>query len=872
MAGVLRATAALRITLSGNKDSAELLALDVQRKYSFDLTINGKTQSGGNFFSPLGDERWRDIMEDLRSATEIKGERHITDNVRDAGRQLHNCLCNMSPELSNFLRNDPGPRRLVIESRRPEIHQLPWEAMVDEKWRLLSELDISVVHSSETLVLAPEPIARTLVIQPIFGPATEQKTAEALKALGEEIARHRSQKILVNQPVQESDKLPKWFESSDAAVVHIEAHGDPDTGETLLPERAPGRSGLLDSNELAQWLRDRKMVLLWSCYSAAIHSWGTSLAHSLHRSDNVFVLGFATPLRYKSSADLALNFYRAVFTDRKVVDPESAIVKQRSQLYNSRLNDCEWASMTLWLRHPLDTSLAALEGPRLPQGIEHWSEGKATDLPYISRIFAQSVVPGRTVLITGENLPEALPLDLVKEYDGPVVHLRGRSALEDDSIFGDLGVESAERQRAHPGDRFLVLLDALGNYSRSLLIWSEIGQREVSLLGLTRVPDSLAVVLVSSETVLVPDPAIVVCKGAKPAKPAKPASKEPPIGGNLERLGKLVEEDRFSEAASLWITLRSKIEDWGKSDLIRFYSQGYWALIRTEKNEDARSCIDSLAALDEFEALLIEGNLLDRKGVYREALDRYAKAEQLAQNPRDQARAIVEQAYVTYQLRDFPLAETLHVKSIRLLEGVSPDLRDSTWCSALGRAVRDFADALARDPARAQQAGSLLRRAMAIHAIDGRLNQVAAVLQSRGKLEDTLGNYERAEEFLQSAAVILLRLNNRGGWAYTAWWLAKLASQQGKVEQALAILTNSFAQLGGENDYPLDKGRLALEMARVHWRKGDLALARKWSDKAWQLFPPERRQERKESASLASFCRSLLPEQGRSAAKRKNGE
>ena len=871
MAGVLRATAVLRITLSGNKDSEELLALDVQRKYFFDLTINGKTQSGGSFFSPLGDERWRDVIQDLRTATEIKGERHITDNVRAAGRQLYNCLCNMSPELSNFLRNDPGPRRLVIESLRPEIHQLPWEAMVDEKWRLLSQLDISVVHSSENFVLAPEQIARTLVIQPIFGPATEQKTAEALKALGNELTRHHTQKIQVAEPVVESDVRRDWFESFDAAVVHIEAHGDPDTGETQLPERAPGRSGLLDSNELAQWLRNRKMILLWSCYSAAIHSWGTSLAHSLHRSDNVFVLGFATPLRYKSSAALASSFYHDVFTDRKVVDPESAIVKQRSQLYSLDLNSCEWASMTAWLRHPLDTSPAALEGLRLPQGIQHWSEGKATDVPGISTIFAQSVVPGRTVLITGEDLPKALPLDLVKEYDGPVVHLRSRSALEDDSIFEDLGVEGVERQKAHPGDRFLVLLDALGNYSRSLLIWSEIGQREVSLLGLTRVPDSLAIVLVSSETVLAPDPAIVVCKGAKRAKTAKPSSKEPPIGENLERLCKLVEEDRFSEAAALWTTLQSKIENWDKTKLIRFYSQGYWALIRTGKHEDAQSCIDRLAALDEFEALLIGGNLQDRKGLYREALDRYAKAEQLAQNPRDQARAIVEQAYVTYQLRDFPLAETLHVKSIRLLEDVSPDFHDSTWGSALGRALRDFADALAHDPARAQQAASLLRRAMAIHAIDGRVNQVAAVLQSRGKLEDTLGNYERAEEFLQSAAMILLGVNNRAGWAYTAWWLAKLASQQGKVEQALAILTNCFDQLGSDNGHSLDKGRLALEMARVHWRKGDLALAANWSDEALKLFPPERRQERKESASLASFCRSLLPEKGRAGAKHKGG-
>jgi tetratricopeptide (TPR) repeat protein len=883
MAGVLRATAVLRFTLPGNKDTAELLALDVQRKYFFDLTIDGNAPSGGNFFSPLGDERWRDVIQDLRTATEIKdgGGRHITDNLRDAGRQLYTCLCNMSPALSNFLRNELGPRRLVIESLRPEIHQLPWEAMVDDKWRLLSDLDISVVHSSENFVLAPEPIARSLVIQPIFGPATQQKTAEALKLLGEEIARHSTQKLRVAEPVAESDELREWFKTSDAPVVHIEAHGDPDTGHTQLPRQAPGRSGLLDSNELSLWLRDRKMVLLWSCFSAAIHSWGTSLAHSLHRSDNAFVLGFATPLRYESSAALASSFYRAVFTDRKVVDPESAIVRQRSQLYKpDNLNSCEWASMTLWLRHPLDTSLAALEGLRLPQGTQYWTEAKATELPAISKIFAQSVVPGRTVLITGEDLPNALPLDLVKEYDGPVVHLLGRSALEDDSILEDLGVEGPERQRAHLGDRFLLLLDALGNYSRSLLIWSGIGQREVSLLGLTKVPDSLAIVLVSSETDMAYDPAIVLCEGLKPAEPAKSTVTEAPTVENLETLGKLIEEDHFSEAASLWTKLRSNIQNWGKPDLIRFYSQGYWALIRTEKQQDAESCIEALTALGKsealsealFEALLIDGNLQDRTGLYREALDRYAKAEQLAKNPRDQARAIIERAYVTYQLRDFPLAELLHTKSIQLLESVSPGLRDSVWSSALGRALRDFADALAREPSRAKQAGSLLRRAMAIHAIDGRLNQVAAVLQTRGKLEDTLGNHERAEEFLQRAALLLLRVNNRAGWAYTAWRLAELASQRGKLDQALAILTNSFERLGGDNDYPLEKSRLAMEMARVYWCKGDLPLAAKWSGEAWKRFPPERRQERKEAASLALFCHSLLPEQGRAGAKNKGGK
>jgi tetratricopeptide (TPR) repeat protein len=857
MAGVLRATAALRIVPLGTQGS-ELLALDVQRKYYFDLTLGGKTQSTGDFFAPFGDERWRDVMQDMRTATEVKGERHITDNVRDAGRQLYNYICELSSDLSGFLRNDHAPRRLVIESRRPEIHQLPWEAMVDEKWRLLAELDISLVHSSEGFVLAPEPTARNLVIQPIFGPGTERKTAEALTVLEQEIIRHRSDKIQVAKPVEETALPSEWFANLNADVVHIEAHGDIITGETQLPQPSPGRSGSVDSNEVAQWLRGRKMVLLWSCYSAAMHSWGTSVAHSLHCAENTFVLGFATPLRYQSSAALATRFYSAVFTDRRVADPESAIVKQREHLYKSDLNSCEWASMTLWLRHPLDTSLTALEGPRLPQEGQSWSDGSASEFPRISEIFAQTVVSGRTVLILGEDLPGPLPRELVKDYDGPVVHLRGRAALANDSIFEELGLKGTELQRTHPGDRFLLLLDTLGTYSRSLLIWSRVGEREVSLLGLlARVPDTLAIVLLSAETDILADTGIVVCEAPPGAKGTR--DEQSPTE-NIESLVQLTERERFVEAASLWSKLRPNISQWNKTDQASFYSQGYWALIRTGNHEDAQSCIDGLSPLDKFEALLIEGNFMDRKGLYREALDRYAAAEQMRQNPRDRGRAIVEKAYVAYELRDYPLAEALHTKGIEVLESVSPTLRDAAWCSAYGRSLRDFGEELSDDPARAQQADSLLRRAMAIHAIDGRLNQVASVLQSRGKLAATLGNYELAEEFLQRAAVIFLTGNNRAGWAYTAWWLAKLAFQRGNADQALAILTNSFERLRGEKGYTLDKGRIALEMARVHWSKGELRQTAGWAEQALKFFPMARRQERKESASLASFCKSLLGE------------
>jgi tetratricopeptide (TPR) repeat protein len=146
---------------------------------------------------------------------------------------------------------------------------------------------------------------------------------------------------------------------------------------------------------------------------------------------------------------------------------------------------------------------------------------------------------------------------------------------------------------------------------------------------------------------------------------------------------------------------------------------------------------------------------------------------------------------------------------------------------------------------------------MAIHAIDGRLNQVAAVLQSRGKLACTLGNVLLAEQCLQTAGALLLEVNNRAGWAYTAWWLARLAAQQGKTDQSLAILRNAFERLKTAISYPSEKGRIALELSRAYWSRGDLQETTKWLEEALRLLPLERRQERKEAAALARFCGSL---------------
>src|SRR5438309_1026437 len=173
-----RRTAVLRLGEVG--PPGELRALDVQREYPFELTIDGRVVAAGSFSSPLGDQGWRD------AATR-----------------------------------------------------------------------------------------------------TERKTLPAIEGLLQRASARR----IVRAP-----------EGAVAAMVHVEAHGDPEKG-TIELERAD----FLDTQ------RSATMVLLWSCVSNLMQPWGESLAMKLHRQANRLVLGFTTPVREDTAGDLARRFYDAVF-------------------------------------------------------------------------------------------------------------------------------------------------------------------------------------------------------------------------------------------------------------------------------------------------------------------------------------------------------------------------------------------------------------------------------------------------------------------------------------------------------------------------------------------------------------------------------
>src|SRR6185295_1586804 len=115
---------------------------------------------------------------------------------KDSGRRLFRHLGELVPEVQEFLAAEE-PRRLVVQSARPEIHLLPWEAMVDSKWRSVADTDLSVVHAldvfDERPVLPPAP----LKVQGVFGPGTEKRTLAALEELAERISRRGTGRIAV---------------------------------------------------------------------------------------------------------------------------------------------------------------------------------------------------------------------------------------------------------------------------------------------------------------------------------------------------------------------------------------------------------------------------------------------------------------------------------------------------------------------------------------------------------------------------------------------------------------------------------------------------------------------------------------------------
>lgn len=853
MAIARRRTAVLEI--SSPSAVKELLALDVQRPYSFVLRIDGRAVAGGVFESPIGDEGWRNVVSAMREATEGGAARQEelrrqAETVKAAGRKLFRHLGELSPELQGFLVAENEPRRLVILSQRPEIHLLPWEAMVDSQWRSVADSDLSVVHALETFDENPVAASIPLTVAGVFGPGTEKRTLGPLQELSERATNRGGGRIVVH-----ADGTAPAKGAARAQVVQVEAHGDPETGELDLE-----RADALETS-LSDALGDRAMVLLWSCFSALVHSWGESLGLKLHRQKNLFVLAFATPLRFDTSGEIAGRFYSAVFGDRSVLDPETAVVRERSRLYTDRIRACEWAALTLWLRSPLDLAEAVFQGPRFLE-----VGGETRELSPDDRTLLESAVqqalPGRAVLVTRFALGGRLPEDLFGHVHGAVVHLR--ADLPDDGSAAALEALGGASRSAHRGDRLLALVEALEKRPSSLLVWSGVTVREAQAVSMHgALPPSLAVLLLSPWELPMWQYSARI-DGGQTNPYTKPPGWIDEIS-DVEELAEAAGRNRDAMTRALELDRRGGLT---QDQQRRLLNALYWAAARLGDHERAEEAARRVAEVDTFAGYWLKGNLLRRRGQYAQARDVFMQAIAQTSSVRDRARAQMELAGAAAETGDRGLAERLYREAILALESVRDETTELRWHSALSRALRDLADLLTDDPAQSADCETVLRRAMVLHNLDGRFGQVGAVLKSQGILERARGRWDRAEETFAVAAGVMDFSGNVGGWASVIEEMAELAFRMGHHERALALIERARSRLErtsrGASDTLL--GRLSALEAKVQWRLGSLEKAVRACDEALRLLPLDRAKERAVVDQLKSLVNSLLQPNDPSAA------
>jgi len=869
----LRSTALVEIVLRGRQTQGAL-ALDVEREYALHVRVGARAGRGGEFRSPLGDERWREIVEAMRQNTAAsQPSRSSYRRVFDGGHRLYQALTSASPELRSYLEDAEGPRRLVIASDRPEMHWLPWEAMTDTQQVNLAEHDVSVVHAApDQFDPIPWLAAEHVRLAPIFGPDTEGATRPLVDAMARQWRADTARGLEVVLPERDAaTSLRERLAASRAEVVHVEAHGDNQSGTIRL---APG----LDAEPigLAETIGRRAMVLFWSCFSGLLQPWGGSAGATLHREGVDLVAGFATELRNDAAGALAARFYATLLDPRTGGDPEAVLVQERARLAREERLGCLWASLAVWLRRPIDFSAALRLGPRLPEQAWVESDSGATGDPDPAVATAvREAIEGRSAVHVVPAVPATLPGRLVESYPGAVVRLSGpptasaRGGLT--PLLEALGAPPPDSD--HPADAVLALLRVMSTYRRSLLLWSEASPREETFFQLyDDVPPNVAVLVVRRADA----PA-----DARPRPLAPHAGAAEAVGApTLERLEALVEAGRFEDARGAWDALADEATEWRRRDPRRYrayQAAGFWILVKLRRNREAdartvamedaaRDLAGSEAAADRyrlsFEWRMLRANLRQREMRREEARALYVEARAMAERQQalcDAGRAGAELAYLTMELGDRLAAEHLYRRALHLLERVPRGDQGPEWRSALGRVLRDLADLVLSEPVKRHEARLLLRRSIAMHALDGRYDQLGAVLRTRGRLASEDGHPELADTFFESSAAVYGATGNSVGWGATMREIATLALARGHYEQCESILTrltNLADRRAGESNQ-WEMGLTAMQLARVYWRLGRHVQALAWCNRAEALLPATMRREREEVQNLQSTLKEL---------------
>lgn len=887
-----RKTAVVHFELPSGADEGSL-PLAVEREFHVTVTIDGRPYPAHSFHSPINDEQWREFIGQLRNCNgtdPITGDRPSQKGNRDAAairalaRKLYESIVQVSPALRDFLSAAGTPRRLVIETTRPELHLLPWAGMYDETGHLLAAADLSVVQCWQDFASIPAATGGRLRLLKVVGQDTNQRTQQALAALAS------------TPELEQVDVAADFQQGAFGDILHLEKHGD----------AVQNTTGGVDPNTLAGNFPNLKLALLWSCYSASANSWGDSPALNLHRNSSgaTLVLSFLAELNNDDAGSISAAFYSDVFGPAASRDPESALLRIRCAKAANELGWANWASMTVFLRQPLDMSALPLNGPRVPAAA--WlpvppstpapitpadtaalsiagappaatpAAAAPTLDPFWQTVADQvaQLQPGSRKVVDPAALAgilkidptqiryDKLPAEAFTTWRGNVIRIsEPDDAVPDDATLEELGIappdESAQpaTHSVHvtdPADRISWFFSQIARFGSPLIVWTDAAPRHLKFLETTQPPSTLSFLLLFERPLESPS------------------------------LMELVDENRLDAAFD---ACKHLPDNCGDNEL----AAAYWACIRGEQPDHALPFIARIQSVQE--RLLLMGNYVSRGpktplspelirsvGEFRpgEEPSRPEDFYRLAIDPppttlkdgtpslRETARARHELAYALEDHGQTETAEMLMHQAVREIEasGKDPAVRkDSRWYFALSATLRDLADLLAANPERLEESKWFLQRAMSIQSFHGMRLELAYSTSTAAKIALAACHYTRAIDSAVDAANLFESCNNWRGWYGAISILFDALAETRETARVLSLvnIVNEKLQLSNLSEDRLAANRrdLSFQRARAHWIGGNLPEATKELQTLSESASLHKKDPRVER--LYSFLRITLP-------------
>ncbi|MBT9332394.1 CHAT domain-containing protein [Paracidobacterium acidisoli] len=782
------------------------LPLTCERAFSVILLIEGRTHPAQTFRSPINDEQWREFIRQLRDCNvnrDVKTGYRGATAIRALARSLYQALAQISPALREFLDRAGVPRRLVIQTTRPELHLLPWAAMYDESGHPLAAGDLSVVQSWQDFDELPVSMGSRLQLLKVLGADTNQRTAAALDSL------KRTPEIV---QIDATNAFDAGRAVDQIDILHLEEHGN----------AVRGTIGDVSAAALGAEFAKAKIALLWSCYSGAADSWGESPALALHRSGAELVLSFLAELHNEDAGSISEAFYGDVFGPAASRDPESALVRIRTAKMATEFGFANWASMTVCLRRSLDLSALPLNGPRVPA--QAWVEDTIPEgtaaAGFWKDVAAQvsRLQPGTKNVIDASSIAYAkLPVTAFQAWRGNVIRIdEGMDVMPDDATLRELGLAAEAAPNADPVDRLTWFFAQIARFGSPLIVWTGAEPRHLEFLKTVEPGAQLTFLLLY---------------GLKPNQPG---------------LMELVDENRLEEALTLCGGLS---QDCGDEQLYA----AYYACVRGEHPEQALSYLARIQSRQE--RLLLMGNYLSRNPVVPlsesllSSFGEWARGERptrpedfyrLAMNVpegesslRETGRSKHELAWMMQATGQPDTAELLFRLALADIEasGQDPDTRrDSRWYFALSSILRDWADLLAQTPERLEEASQLLHRAMAVQSFHGMRLELAYSTMTAARIALAGSHYTKAIDLAVDAANRFVECNNGRGWCEALSILFDTFAETRQTARMLSLAALAEEKLTLSNlpgKIREEQMRdLAFQQARAFWIAGDLINAR----------------------------------------------